>query len=106
MIHRHPGRAFAPYADFRQDWHYCTEAINHMAENLSAEAQDWPPLPPAEAEDTYARLHMWTQIVGEVRLELSPHFNHAWEVPLHVNACGLSTLTIPFQSQTIGCLRI
>jgi hypothetical protein len=77
-----------------------------MAEKLSAEAQDWPPVPLAEWQDSYATLHMWAQIVGKVRLALSPHFNHGWEVPLYVNACGLTTLTIPSQSQTIGSLRI
>ena len=67
---------------------------------LSPEEQTWPPLPLAEWQDTYATLHMWTQIVGKVRLALSPHVNHWWEVPLYVNARGLTTLAIPFQSQT------
>ena len=42
----------------------------------------WPPLPLAEWETTRATLHMWTQIVGKVRLALSPPVNHWWQVPL------------------------
>lgn len=55
----------------------------------------WPELPLAEWQDTYATLHMWTQIVGKVRLALSPHMNHWWEVPLYVSARGLTTSAIP-----------
>jgi len=47
-------------------------------------------------QDTYATLHMWTQIVGKVRLALSPRVNHWWEVPLYVNARGLTTSAIPY----------
>jgi hypothetical protein len=56
----------------------------------------WPELPLAAWPDTYATLHMWTQIVGKVRLALSPHMNHWWEVPLYVNASGLTTSPIPY----------
>lgn len=56
----------------------------------------WPELPLAAWQDTYATLHMWTQIVGKVRLALSPHMNHWWEVPLYVNATGLTTSPIPY----------
>ena len=58
--------------------------------------QDWPALPLAEWEDTRATLHMWTQIVGKVRMKLSPHANHWWEVPLYVTARGLTTSPIPY----------
>ena len=57
--------------------------------------ETWPPLPFSEWADTYATLHMWTQIVGKVRLALSPHVNHWWEVPLYVSARGLTTSPIP-----------
>jgi hypothetical protein len=43
---------------------------------------------------------MWTQIVGKVRLALSPHINHWWEVPLYVNARGLTTSPIPYEQRT------
>jgi hypothetical protein len=55
-----------------------------------------PALPLAAWADTYATLHMWTQIVGKVRLALSPRVNHWWEVPLYVSARGLTTSPIPY----------
>ncbi|HUJ29858.1 MAG TPA: DUF5996 family protein [Candidatus Acidoferrum sp.] len=57
----------------------------------------WPTLPLAEWSDTRDTLHMWTQIAGKVRLALSPHVNHWWEVPLYVSARGLTTSAIPSQ---------
>jgi len=56
----------------------------------------WPELPLEAWQDTYATLHMWTQIVGKVRLALSPRINHWWEVALYVNARGLTTSAIPY----------
>ncbi|MFZ0815368.1 MAG: DUF5996 family protein [Candidatus Sulfotelmatobacter sp.] len=56
----------------------------------------WPELPLDAWQDTYATLHMWTQIVGKVRLALSPRINHWWEVALYVNARGLTTSAIPY----------
>ena len=56
----------------------------------------WPALPLAEWKDTYATLHMWTQIVGKVRLMLSAPVNHFWHVALYVNRCGLTTGPIPY----------
>jgi hypothetical protein len=61
--------------------------------------QAWPALPLAEWRNTYDTLHMWTQIVGKVRLALSPHVNHWWEVPLYVNARGLTTSPIPYEGE-------
>jgi hypothetical protein len=55
----------------------------------------WPSLPLAAWKDTYATLHMWTQIVGKVRLALTPKVNHWWNVALHVSARGLTTSVIP-----------
>src|ERR1700739_544469 len=57
----------------------------------------WPEMPLQAWRDTYAALHMWTQIVGKVRLALSPRVNHWWEVPLYVNARGLTTSPIPYR---------
>ena len=56
----------------------------------------WPALPLAEWSGTRETLHMWTQIVGKVRLALSPRVNHWWEVPLYVCARGLTTSPIPY----------
>ncbi|HUN64133.1 MAG TPA: DUF5996 family protein [Candidatus Sulfotelmatobacter sp.] len=56
----------------------------------------WPALPYAEWKDTLQTLHMWTQVVGKVRLALSAHLNHWWEVPYYVSARGLTTSAIPY----------
>jgi len=56
----------------------------------------WPALPLSAWADTCETLHMWTQIVGKVRLALSPRVNHWWEVPLYVSARGLTTSPIPY----------
>ena len=58
--------------------------------------EDWPELPLEAWQDTYATLHMWSQIVGKVRLALAPRINHWWEVPLYVSALGLTTSAIPY----------
>ena len=55
----------------------------------------WPELPTAAWRDTYATLHLWTQIVGKIRLSRSPWLNHSWHVTLYVNARGLTTSPIP-----------
>lgn len=66
-------------------------------ESLAAGKNEvWPPLPLEEWKETYATLHMWTQIVGKVRLALTPLINHWWNVPLYVNARGLTTSLIPY----------
>ena len=56
----------------------------------------WPELPLDAWQDTYASLHMWSQIVGKIRLALSPRINHWWEVALYANARGLTTSAIPY----------
>jgi hypothetical protein len=63
-----------------------------------AKVDVWPALPLAEWSETRETLHMWTQIVGKVRLALSPRVNHWWEVPLYVCARGLTTSPIPYGS--------
>lgn len=55
---------------------------------------DWPALNYAQWRDTLQTLHLWTQVVGKVRLALSPWVNHGWQVPLYVNARGLGTSAI------------
>jgi hypothetical protein len=59
---------------------------------------DWPELNYADWKDTCATLHMWTQIVGKIRLTLSPWTNHSWHVTLYVDSRGLTTSPIPHQS--------
>lgn len=63
---------------------------------IVAGPEDWPELPLDAWQDTYNTLHMWSQIVGKVRLALSPRLNHWWEVPLYVSAVGLTTSPIPY----------
>jgi Family of unknown function (DUF5996) len=55
----------------------------------------WPALPYDAWKDTYATLHMWTQIVGKVALALAPPLNHCWAITLHVTSCGLATRPLP-----------
>ena len=57
---------------------------------------DWPDLPFKEWSDTCATLHMWTQIVGKIRLSQTPWINHSWHVPLYLTARGLTTSPIPY----------
>ena len=54
----------------------------------------WPALPFEPWKDTCATLHMWTQIVGKIRLVQSPWVNHSWHVPLYLTARGLTTSPI------------
>lgn len=60
----------------------------------------WPALPLTEWQDTYATLHMWTQIVGKIRLVQTPLVNHWWNVPLYVTARGLTTSPMPYKDRT------
>src|ERR1700722_8815141 len=55
----------------------------------------WPELPTAAGRDTAATLQLWTQIVGKIRLTLTPWLNHSWHVTLYVTARGLTTSPIP-----------
>src|SRR5690349_16600591 len=74
-----------------------------MVRHPVLEQLEWPALPLGEWKETCATLHMWTQIVGKVRLALSPLLNHWWEVPLYVTARGLTTSPIPYKT---GILEI
>ena len=56
----------------------------------------WPDLPYAEWKDTYETLHMWTQIVGKIRLAQMPWANHTWQVTLYPTAGGLTTGRMPY----------
>jgi Family of unknown function (DUF5996) len=60
----------------------------------------WPSLPFAAWQDTYATLHMWTQIIGKIRLALSPKLNHWWQSTLYVTSRGLTTSSIPYKTRT------
>src|ERR1700736_4080999 len=60
----------------------------------------WPALPFSEWQATAETLQMWTQIVGKIRLTLSPWINHSWHVTLYVTSRGLTTSPIPHGSYT------
>jgi Family of unknown function (DUF5996) len=59
----------------------------------------WPELPVAEWKDTYETLHMWTQIVGKIRLTLTPFQNHWWNCTLYLTPRGLTTSAIPYKGR-------
>src|SRR5438874_9983357 len=61
----------------------------------------WPALRLDSWKDTYATLHMWSQIVGKVRLALTPLVNHWWNIPLYVTARGLTTSRIPYGKRAV-----
>src|SRR3954468_1309921 len=63
---------------------------------MAHNAEDWPALPFVGWKDTSATLHMWTQIVGKIRLALAPWTNHSWHVTLYLTARGLTTSPIPY----------
>jgi hypothetical protein len=60
--------------------------------------QNWPDLPLEAWQDTYYTLHLWTQIVGKIRLAQAPMLNHWWQVPLYVTCRGFSTSPMPHDS--------
>jgi hypothetical protein len=65
-----------------------------------ASQSPWPELPTAAWRETYATLHLWTQIIGKIRLARSPWLNHSWHVALYVTARGLTTSPIPDGTRT------
>ena len=58
---------------------------------MNPNSNAWPELPLAAWQSTYDTLHMWTQIVGKIRLTLTPLVNHWWNATLYVSARGLTT---------------
>ena len=56
----------------------------------------WPELPYEAWRETKETLHRWTQVVGKIRMTLTPLVNHWWNVPLYVTARGLTTSEIPY----------
>jgi hypothetical protein len=71
--------------------------MEHTHKKQSGErVERWPLLPYEAWKDTCQTLHMWTQIVGKVRMELSPFLNHWWHVTLYVTSRGLTTSSIPY----------
>ncbi len=65
-----------------------------------AAAETWPSLPLSEWRDTCATLHLWTQVIGKIRLAQAPPINHWWQVPLYVTSRGLTTSPIPYGARS------
>jgi hypothetical protein len=69
----------------------------------SQHASAWPELPPlADWQDTLETVHLWTQIVGKIRLEQGPWINHSWGAALYVTTRGLTTSPIPYGQSTFA----
>jgi hypothetical protein len=66
---------------------------------MHVKAEAWPALPLDAWRDTRDTIHMWTQIIGKIRLKLAPPLNHWWQVPLYVTSRGLTTTPIPFRDR-------
>jgi hypothetical protein len=69
--------------------------------SFPSKTERWPELPYAAWKDTRDTLHLWTQVVGKVRLALTPWLNHSWHVALYVTARGLTTSPIPWRGGSI-----
>ena len=75
--------------------------MNHSSADSASDLRGaWPPLALESWKDTYATLHMWAQIVGKVKLALTPRVNHWWNVPLYVSARGLTTAAMAYGART------
>jgi len=66
----------------------------------ASRSEIWPSLPLKDWQDTYATLHMWTQIVGHIRLVQTPLVNHWWNTTLYLTARGLTTSPVPYDTRT------
>src|SRR5882757_6407967 len=73
--------------------------IRRPAMSHSSQAA-WPELPTAAWRDSYATLHLWTQIIGKIRLSRTPWLNHSWHVTLYVTPRGLTTSPVPDGTRT------
>jgi uncharacterized protein DUF5996 len=66
---------------------------------MTTPSNGWPSLALDAWKDTFATLHLWTQIVGKVRLAKTPWLNHSWHATFYVTARGLSTSPIPYETR-------
>jgi Family of unknown function (DUF5996) len=72
-----------------------------MPPSSRSQAELWPALPYESWKDTCTTLHLWTQIVGKIRLARTPWINHSWHVTLFVTARGLTTSPIPDEGRAL-----
>jgi Family of unknown function (DUF5996) len=71
-----------------------------VRQNVQPTPSDWPELPLSDWADTCATLHLWTQVVGKIRLAHAPMVNHWWQVPLYMSCRGLTTSPIPYGGES------
>jgi hypothetical protein len=80
---------------------YHAQPSGRVARGGSTDALEvWPSLPYEAWSETCETLHMWTQVVGKIRLTLSPKLNHWWHAALYVTSRGLTTSPIPYSNRT------
>jgi hypothetical protein len=72
-----------------------------MMPTTSSDRAPLPSLPFDSWKDTLATLHMWTQVVGKVRLKLCPLVNHFWNVTFYLTARGMTTSAMPYERGTV-----
>jgi len=72
-----------------------------MASSANTASEAWPALAYADWQDTCNTLHLWTQIVGKVKLALAPMVNHWWGIVLFVTARGLTTGAMPYRGRAL-----
>ena len=65
------------------------------------DSAQWPALPAESWRDTYATLHMWTQIIGKICLALTPRTNHFWNMTPQVTSRGLATPLMPYDDRAL-----
>jgi len=70
------------------------------SEREASREEIWPRLAVKDWQDTYATLHMWTQIVGHIRMKQTPLVNHWWNTALYLTSRGLTTSPIPYGTRT------
>ena len=92
-IERHPD-----YDDL-VDHELYAKLLDRAARRSAAPASAWPSLPWADWADTLETFHLWTQVVGKIRLVRSPWLNHSWSVPLYVAPRGLRTSLVPYGTE-------
>jgi hypothetical protein len=99
-----PARAFrlSPGASIGAKllWRWRAHSRKRMMMNAMDDAHPiWPDLTYSTWAETLATLHLWTQIVGKIRLTLTPWLNHSWQTPLYVTARGLGSSPIPIGAE-------
>jgi hypothetical protein len=73
-----------------------------LSTNNATRDDAWPALALDEWKDTYATLHLWTQIVGKIALAKAPPLNHSWGVAFHLTPRGMATLMLPHGTRTFS----